>query len=78
MKQTQDQAIATGLNQRIADLARNYIFNHWQIDSYKLTGSNYNDTNYVYDLYVRGGKHVTNAQQLFINGLIAGLKLALV
>jgi hypothetical protein len=66
------QIIASELTQRKADLLIQNLFNLQGLDCFKLTGAKFNDTDYRYDVYNKKGK-ITNAQQVFIYGFIAGL-----
>ena len=78
MKLKINQQIACGLPLRHADLLRNWVSNHWQLHTYKLAiEDGQRDTEFLYDIYIDNGKTITNGQQMFLNGLIAGLKLCL-
>lgn len=76
-KYREDVKIASDLNGQKSSLLIQNLFNLMHIDCYKLTGVKLNDTDYRYDIYVKNGKKITNGQQLFINGFIAGLNSVL-
>jgi hypothetical protein len=78
MKKISDNPIiACDLSMRKSDLLMQNLFNLKGIDCYKLTTSKFNDTNYKYDIYVKNLKHITVAQQQFIDGFVAGLNAVL-
>jgi hypothetical protein len=70
-----DYILAKELTRQQSDLLIQWVFNVWHLDSYKLTSEKFTDTEYRYDIYLKDNKRITTAQQMFINGFIACLKI---
>ena len=75
MKIKTNQLLAASLTRQQADLLSNWVFNNWQLKCYKITGDKFMDTDYLYNVYLDNRKTITNAQQMFIQGIITGIHL---